>query len=126
MTKPETEKLKWFVGCDAPRDGGRPFIGTTFGGHYFSLYPKDDLADALRRHDFMVALCAQLNRAQGGGATPDAAPDAVTDEMVERATLILFPHNRALSADGRGKLKDKVRAALEDAHARSAGGEGNG
>jgi hypothetical protein len=115
MTKPETEKLP-ISDADiiAIRDEHLPNQGESFDCLAFGR---------------SVALAAI--RAQGGGATPDAAPDAVTDEMVERAARVHCEAAGTTLDDLRGLVRqgilDVTHAALTAAiaHARSAGGEGN-
>ena len=102
MTKPETEKLpRLFSEWEQRVSDGE-------------LCARE-LWDQVRPH-----LRAAL-RAQGGVATPDAAPDAVTEKMVDVACAA------ALEAGGKGTHNSRrvIRSALEAAiaHARSAGGE---
>jgi Lar family restriction alleviation protein len=114
VTKPETEKLRDcpFCGHDSPE---ARFDDVASGGNDWCVVCGECGASS----DFYRTEKEAANywnlRAPGGGATPDAASDA---DFAERLW-------EALSPDDCPKLtRRKLKAAI--AHARSAGGEGNG
>jgi hypothetical protein len=125
MTKPETEKLPEFTIVA----GAEWEVEAVVNAHLregWALHGGMSVVSVVGNYDVPAVRCIQpMIRAQTGGATPDAAPDAVEWQDILRdicESPVADPdHTNTICID-----RDFLQSILEShlAHARSAGGEG--